>query len=471
MVTTDSQGLATAPALTANTVAGSYTVTVQAGSATAGFNLTNAVGIPSTVSVFAGNAQNTVIGSPFANDLQVQVTDAYGNPEAGVPVQFTAPANGASASFAAAAPVLTDAQGIAGAPVLTANYVGGSFTVDASVPGISAPAVFTLVNTAIPTKVSMKGGDQQSAKVDSAYAQKVQVEVTDASGKPVPNITVNFAVLKGKAGAGGSFTGQAVTDANGVAKAPGLAGTKAGSYKVQAWVKGVDTPATFKMTNTAGTAAAIAATGGTLQSAAVGKTYATPLQVQVTDAFGNPVNGAKVIFTIVASNGAGANFSGKGATTTATATTNSSGMASVPGPRANSTLGTFTVTASVAGAGTPASFTLTNTAPPIALKLVAGMPQSTGVNEPFATDLAVLVLSGIKAQSADSGVVVTFTVVPGSSGASASFGGAATVVASTNIAGAATAPVLTANGTRGTFKVIATVAGLTTQLTFELTVV
>jgi hypothetical protein len=468
-VSTDSQGLAVAPAFTANTTAGSYTVTAQTGSLIAGFNLSNAVGSPTTLSIIGGNAQNTIVGAPFPNDLQVSVADAYGNPEAGLLVEFAAPASGASASFAAGTQVLTNSQGIASAK-LTANYVGGSFNIVATATGVSASAIFTLVNTAVPAKVTLKDGDKQSATVDSPFAKKTTVQVTDANGKPVSGITVHFAVQKGSKGADGNFTGTAVTDANGVATAPGLAGKKAGDFQVQAWVADVNTPATFKMTNTAGNAAAIATANGTPQSSGAGKPYTTPLVAFVTDVFGNPVGGAKVIFTVVPNGGAGAGFGGlKGGLRTATAITNASGLASAPTLTANGTLGSFTVTAIAGSASTPAVFTLTNTVAPTVLRLVTGTPQSTSVNQPFATNLAVLVLAGLKGAGPDSGVVVTFTIVPGANGASASFGGAASVTVSSNIAGAATAPVPTANGTAGSFKVIASVAGLSTQLTFNLT--
>ena len=53
------------------------------------------------------------------------------------------------------------------------------------------------------------------------------------------------------------------------------------------------------------------------------------------------------------------------------------------------------------------------------------------------------------------------------SGASATFGGSATVT--TNASGIATAPTLTANGTAGSYTVTASVAGVTTPASFSLT--
>ncbi len=59
------------------------------------------------------------------------------------------------------------------------------------------------------------------------------------------------------------------------------------------------------------------------------------------------------------------------------------------------------------------------------------------------------------------GIVVTYSVAPGANGASATFtGGSGTATATTVASGLATAPILTANGTAGTFTVKATAGAL-----------
>jgi hypothetical protein len=49
---------------------------------------------------------------------------------------------------------------------------------------------------------------------------------------------------------------------------------------------------------TAGPAATVTVTGGDDQSATTGQAFTAPLSVAVTDAYGNPVAGATVTFTI-----------------------------------------------------------------------------------------------------------------------------------------------------------------------------
>ncbi len=64
---------------------------------------------------------------------------------------FTAPASGASGTFAGGsttASVTTGSNGIAVAPMFTANSQSGTYTVMANVSGVSLPAGFTLTNTA-----------------------------------------------------------------------------------------------------------------------------------------------------------------------------------------------------------------------------------------------------------------------------------------------------------------------------------
>ncbi len=146
-VTTNKEGLAIAPVLTADTVAGSFSVTASANGASTTFLLTNMSGAPAKVTVVGGNGQSAPINSIFGTLLQVEVTDAYGNPVTGAAVTFSAPQSGASGNFNAVTTLPTNALGIATAPALTANDVAGSFNVTASVSGVGTPAEFDLTNT------------------------------------------------------------------------------------------------------------------------------------------------------------------------------------------------------------------------------------------------------------------------------------------------------------------------------------
>jgi hypothetical protein len=103
----------------------------------------------------------------------------------------------------------------------------------------------------------------------------------------------------------------------------------------------------------------IAATAGTPQIADVKAQFGTPFQVTVSDMNG-PVMGATVTFQAPAT-GVSGTFAGN--QITATAVTNGSGVATAPAFTANSTAGNYTLSATVAGAASPASFELTNAVP------------------------------------------------------------------------------------------------------------
>jgi hypothetical protein len=112
------------------------------------------------------------------------------------------------------------------------------------------------------------------------------------------------------------------------------------------------------------------------QTTLVNTTFATNLQVQAKDSYGNPVSNIVVTFTAPAS-GASGLFGGATPGTVVTVTTDSSGSATAPTFTANGTAGTYNVVATISfgatghsvdieprGTGTPVNFSMTNTAPP-----------------------------------------------------------------------------------------------------------
>jgi CSLREA domain-containing protein len=105
------------------------------------------------------------------------------------------------------------------------------------------------------------------------------------------------------------------------------------------------------------TPAAVAVYSGNTQSAYVTSAFTNNLTALVTDAGGNSIYGATVTFAVPAP-GASATLS------SLTAVTGINGLASVTAT-ANTTAGGYTVTASVAGVSTNASFNLTNLPSPV----------------------------------------------------------------------------------------------------------
>ena len=136
-------------------------------------------------------------------------------------------------------------------------------------------------------------------------------------------------------------------------------------------------------------------TGGNLQTAVTGASFAVPLQVTVVQD-GTPLNGAIVNFT-APSTGASAVLS------TTAAVTNTAGVASV-NATANGVAGSYAVTASYKGI--TVSFSLTNNTAG-SVTATGGTPQYTLINSPFSKPLEVTVRDS--AGNPANGVKVTFT--------------------------------------------------------------
>ena len=325
-----------------------------------------------------------------------------------------------------------------------------------------------------PNLLRVVSGSPQTAQLGRQFQASLQVALANSNGCPVTGnlagISVDF--VAPSSGASGIFassgTNVAVvgTDASGVAVAPPFtANDTAGTYAVEAKTDYGD--AELYLTNTStGVVATITATGGTSQSATVNGVYAAPLEAQVLDAGGRPVQGVTVAFSLgTGSSGAGAAFLGGGAQ--ATAVTNAAGRATSPAFVANGSPGRFTATASTAGVSAAAVYSLENRAALTTIAAVAGASQTATVQSRYARPLRARMLDA-SGQPIE-GATVTFTLTPGSGGASASFvGGGTQASALTDENGEATSPRLVANGVAGRLTAAATSSGVSEPLVFPL---
>ena len=126
----------------------------------------SAGGPPQVVGLTAvsGSAQSAASGKPFTSSLTATVTTA-GVLTAGEKVTFTAPASGASGTFAngtATETDVTDTEGVARSSTFTANGVGGTYTVTATVPGAQTPVSFSLTNIAVTSYSFYMSGQDES---------------------------------------------------------------------------------------------------------------------------------------------------------------------------------------------------------------------------------------------------------------------------------------------------------------------
>ena len=416
---------------------------------------------PLAVQVSNGSSQRAVVGTVYGAPLIAVVGRADGKPVSGVTVTFTAPSSGASGTFANGQLTEThssDSNGLVTSSALKANSTSGEFQVTATASGAAVNASFGLENLSTSDlRISVNNGSLQNANVGTAFAMPLIVRVTN-NGTGVQGVTVTFTAPS--SGASGTFANKTatendVTDSNGYATSSTFtANNTVGSYQVMASIPDV-TPVTLYLTNTAGSGvpAVVQAESGTPQTTTVSSAFA-PLVAGVADGTGAPLSGVSVTFT-APSTGASAKFASSG-TNIETDVTNSNGLATSSTLTANSTTGTFTVNATVAGVAAPAAFSLTNStsSSPAAVIATGGTPQRAAISSSFSAKLVATVVdaAGIPL----SGVSVTFAAP--ASGASGSFPGGATVTTDTN--GNATA-AFTANSTAGTYTVTATAGSLT----------
>lgn len=228
------------------------------------------------------------------------------------------------------------------------NLIGASLRTSVTFANVSLDA--TAINP-VSGQIAATSGTPQSTTVADAFADPLEVRVTDIAGDPVPGVTVTFAAPA--SGASAAFSSDtAITDGNGMASVTATANIVAGSYAVTASVEGVDTPASFSLTNLAGAPASTSAALGTPQSTPISTPFPLPLTVFVGDEYGNAVAGVDVAFAAPGS-GASASLSA------ADVATDANGLAQVSAT-ANALAGSYQVTASVAGVAQPASFDLSN---------------------------------------------------------------------------------------------------------------
>jgi hypothetical protein len=234
----------------------------------------------------------------------------------------------------------------------------------------------------VPTDIQIVGGNGQSGRVGVALTGPIVAGVTDAQGRPVAEVRVAFAFTGDVAGASvAPDTG--TTDAGGLVQFQVVMGGRVGPGSAEVSVVGAETlAAAVTFTAVSADANELRAAGGDQQSGPAGTVLAQPLVVQVTDAFGNPIEGAPIAWSV---DGGGS----VSATMTQTGADGHAAVARTLGPAA----GVQHAFASSPGlAGSPVTFTDTATAgAATVLEAVSGGGQSGVVGTALPDPLLVRV--------------------------------------------------------------------------------
>ena len=228
-VRTDDQGRASFTDLVLSGLVGTRTLRFQATgmSPATSESIDLSAGVPVNMVPAAGNNFTAIAGRSLPVPPGVLVTDAAGNPVAGVPVEFAVTGGGGSITGASQ---ITGADGIATVTTWTLGPVPGINTLAATSASLNASVVHSATGVLGP-HVDIVDGNNQTGFAGDTLVRQVVVTVRDTIGQPQAGVTVTFEVTQG----GGSFVPTSVTtDANGFGRASWVLGPQAGQQQARA---------------------------------------------------------------------------------------------------------------------------------------------------------------------------------------------------------------------------------------------
>lgn len=309
--TTNSDGRASAR-WSLGPTAGSQTVVAKAvgGGAPANlsvtFTATALAAAPAKLEKVAGDGQTAPAGSPVQTPPAVKVTDAQGNPVAGVLVTFAVTQGGGSIN--PTTPVATGSGGVAALTSWTLGARAGSNQLTATIPGSGVsgnPATFTATGVVGGANKLVFVVQPANVAVGAPIAPAVKVQVQDAAGNVVSGATNRITVQLGNNPTGASLSGTtSVNAAGGTATFSDLSVNKPGTgYTLAALASGLVSAESASF-DVVGAQTTTSITGISPGTTVVGQSYTVSFTVSpVPPASGIPTG------TVTVSDGAGASCS------------------------------------------------------------------------------------------------------------------------------------------------------------------
>jgi adhesin/invasin len=348
------------------------------------------------LALVSGDAQTGAAGAALAEPLVVEVTDAFGNPVAGVTVAWAAVGGGSVSETE----TTTDPTGLTSVTRTLGPTAGAQSTTATSGGLAGSPVTFShTVTPGSASGVQPLSGDGQIGAPKATLPDPIVVAVTDADGNPVSGAAVTWVVT----GGGGSVDPTtSTTDADGHAATSWTLGGATGTNTVEAVVSGVGS-ASFTATAAAGAPSRIRIVSGNDQSGQVGTQLAADLVVVVEDDHGNAVPGATVTWQVTG---------GGGSVAPASSSTSANGQASTEWTL-GSIPGTQKVQASV-GATDHVDFRAgATTGAPSVLAIVTQPSSGTTTGLPLGTQPVIQLRDASGNEVQQSGVSVTVAIASG----------------------------------------------------------
>lgn len=244
-------------------------------------------GVPRRLDIVAGGDQVGSVASTLGEAMTVRVSDAFGNPVARAPVQFSVQSGGTVEPN----PVSTDASGLA-----RASWSLGPIAGRQSMEVRSDSASAVIEATALPGPLArLERLGQVTRRVNAGDTLRIRLRATDDHGNGVARAIVAFTVTEG----GGDVSPSRLeTGEDGVAEARLITGRVAGRNTLKVVVSEVhDITQTIELRTFAGAPARLTLIAGANQRAPAGSAVRTPPSVRVFDAYGNVVAGMLVRFS------------------------------------------------------------------------------------------------------------------------------------------------------------------------------
>lgn len=423
--------------------------------ASSGFTATfTATGTPAQAAVISANSPAQLSGtvsSAASPAPSVRVSDAQGQPVAGVLVNFTVTGGGGSVVPAIAS---TDANGIATAALWTLGPQAGSNTLTASAsatggPLSGSPVRFAASAAAGPASrlvIASQPSATGASGVPLAHPPTVQLQ--DANGNDVSGSGVVITATLAGSPPGASLTSAAATTgAGGSATFSGLTLTgPAATYALLFTSPGLVGATSSGIALSGAVATQLVLSVQPSSTASSGQRLSTQPVLQILDAVGSPVGQAGIVCSVTLASG---NPSLQG---TLTATTNAAGVAAFTDLSISGAPGPRTLRFSASGLASVTSNTIDVQPGAVQSVSILVQPSATSANgAAFPVQPIVLVLdqSGLPVSGASVSAAV------GSGGGT--LGGQATI--STDLLGIAAFSGLSLTGTVGSYTLSISAGG------------